>query len=97
MHKSPLFSQLVLTSLLEAKAVNWYEVVSVSYLKDNYITFVTIKDPKTFQVLVRMKNPVVPIVRRSNKNKRWIDLEENVMKNEQPYFGLLFPPDFEEK
>ena len=60
-------------------------------------TFVTIKDPKTFQVLVRMKNPVVPIVRRSNKNKRWIDLEENVMKNEQPYFGLLFPPDFEEK
>jgi hypothetical protein len=44
-------------------------------------TFITIKDPKTLQILCRMKNPNVPIMRRSNKTKKWIDLEENIEKN----------------
>jgi len=61
------------------------ELVQTGYLlkKD---TVVTIKDPKTFQPLCKLKNPKVPIQR---KGKRFIDLEENILKNAPPAFNEM--------
>jgi len=60
-------------------------------------TFVTIKDPKTRQVLCNLKNPHVPIRQNHNRRQKFIDLEDNVNKNERPHFGLLFQYDYAEK
>jgi hypothetical protein len=48
-------------------------------------TFLTIKDPRTLNPICRMKNPQVPIQKRG---RRFVDLEENILKNVMPDFGL---------
>jgi hypothetical protein len=56
-------------------------------LKDKTDLIVKIRDPKTLQVLVQLKNPKVPICGKRQRGQPVIDLPKNIANNEKPHFG----------
>ena len=51
---------------------------------------VKIRDPRTHNILVQIKNPKVPISKKRQISKQILDLDKHALTNEEPNFGPVF-------